>query len=300
MKNNQILKQILLVSLGIVLLGASPNSIPTSVPNKDPDIEEATDSPFDEEAGLELPMDQQPNQSVQPGQQPFDITQGQVDQAHGFYSHGTLVNASKFDLEGDGFMKIFVPRDRGYATYDMTQVVGIAASQLSHDYPDGERIQIGDVCAEHGGQLAHHASHQNGLDADIAYMRVNHREQDPQVITGFDELFVKNGKITENFDQERVWDFVKALHGTGRLVRIFMDPVIKATLCAYADSIGETEAQTDVLRRIRPLALHQDHMHVRITCPLNSPACVKQVDPPAGTGCADVMPHPTPAPTQLF
>ena len=148
----------------------------------------------------------------------------EVDQAHGFYSHGTLVNFSKFDLEGEGFMKIFVPRDRGYATYDMTQVVAIAASQLAHDYPGGERIQIGDVCAQNGGQLAHHASHQNGLDADIAYMRVNHREQDPQVTTGFDELFVKNGKITANFDEERVWDFIKAIHDTGRLVRIFMDP----------------------------------------------------------------------------
>ena len=292
MKNNQILKQMFLVSLGTLLLGASPYSRPISVPNTGPDTEEATDSPTDEEAGLEIPMDQMPNVSTEPGQQPFDITQGTVDQAHGFYSHGTLVNFSKFDLEGEGFMKIFVPRDRGYATYDMTQVVAIAASQLAHDYPGGERVQIGDVCAQKGGQLAHHASHQNGLDADIAYMRVNHREQNPQVITGFDELFVKNGKITENFDEERVWDFVKAIHDTGRLVRIFMDPVIKATLCEYADKIGETESQTDVLRRIRPLALHQDHMHIRITCPLNSPTCVKQADPPAGTGCADVMPKP--------
>jgi penicillin-insensitive murein endopeptidase len=201
-----------------------------------------------------------------------------------------------FALDGDGFTKIFRPRDRGYATFDMTAVVGIAASQLHHDYPGGEHVQIGDVCAKFGGQLAHHQSHQNGLDADIAYMRVNHWEQDPQHINGFEELFVKDGKISPNFDEERVWDFIKAIHGTGRLVRIFMDPVIKATLCEYAQKIGEYDSQADVLRRIRPLALHQDHMHVRLTCPQKSPQCQAQQDPPAGQGCADVMPKP-PTPT---
>lgn len=273
-----------------VLLGAAPGSNTRSIPNHQPDTEEREFySPFDEDTGLELPLERQ-NSSQAPrfdeGTR-FDATQGQVDQAHGFYSHGTLANASVFALEGEGFVKIFRPRDRGYATYDLTAVVETAAARLHHDYPGGERIQIGDVCARYGGKLSRHASHQNGLDADIAYLRVNHREQSPDdpAVNGFDELFVKNGKISANFDEQRVWEFVKALHGTGRVLRIFMDPVIKGALCGYSAKIGETDQYADVLRHIRPLANHKDHMHVRITCPAKSPDCQKQADPPAGAGC---------------
>ena len=291
-----IFKRILLASLCVLLLGAGPGSNPPpppSIPNTEPDIEEATNSSLDEEAGLELP----PDQSVQPGADSIDPTQGQVDQAHGFYAHGALANFSKFDLEGEGFMKLFVPRDRGYATYDLTQVVMMAAAQLHHDYPGGERIQIGDVCAKNGGKLALHASHQNGLDADIVYPRLNHHEQDPQSIAGYDETFVQNGKISPNFDEERVWAFIKTVYSTGRLVRIFMDPVIKATLCEYSQKIGEYNSQAELLRRIRPLPLHKNHMHVRISCPQKSLSCIRQSDPTVGTGCADILPTPV---KQLF
>ena len=288
---------LLLISFAFLGAGSIPNG--RAIPNSQPDIEDQ--DPFHEEGGLESSLDQTPpNSSNYLSEDPFDITQGSVDQAQGFYSHGTLMNASEFDLEGDGFIKIFRPRMRGFATYDMTEVVAIAASQLAQDYRNGERIQIGDVCAEHGGQLAEHISHQNGLDADIAYLRMNHHEQDPDVITGFEEIFVQNGKITANYDLERNWTFVKNIYATGRLVRIFMDPVIKAAICEYTQQIGENESGAEVLRRIRPLANHQDHMHIRITCPQKSPNCVAQALPPEGTGCDEVMPQPQPAPTSLM
>jgi penicillin-insensitive murein endopeptidase len=259
----------------------------TWFPDTRPDVEESVGESNEEDSGLQ--MERSFNiPFVSPDQNPVDATQGTVDQAHGFYSKGSLANASQFPLENEDLMKIMRPRDRGYATFDMTAVVGFAAGELHKAYPDGERIQIGDVCAVHGGQLAQHASHQNGLDADIVYPRVNHREQDPAISTGFDELFVKDGQISPNFDQERVWFFIKSLVSTGRVVRMFMDPVIKATLCQYAQSIGEYDSGTEILRRMRPLVDHQNHVHVRITCPKESPQCLAQVPVPPGSGCDEV------------
>ena len=250
-------------------------------------------SPPDEEGGLELPMGTRPRRQGPP----FAITQGSLNQAVGFYSHGSLVNASAFPLGGDGFLKILRPRNRKYGTFDIRAVVEIAAAMLRHDFPGGERIQIGDVAQKLGGSIGH-ISHENGLDADIVYLRENHEEQAPNYIaptpTGFGELFVTDtgASISPNFDVERNWEFVKDLHSTGRIVRIFMDSVIKVTLCQYARRIGEYDTETDVLRRIRPLSNHRDHMHVRITCPDNSPDCQAQEDPPLGSGCDEVLATP--------
>src|SRR6185312_9919261 len=74
------MKRLLLIGLSALLLGAASNDSPPSIPNDQPDIEMATNSPFDEEAGQELSIDQQPNQSTWPTENPYDPTQGQVDQ----------------------------------------------------------------------------------------------------------------------------------------------------------------------------------------------------------------------------
>jgi penicillin-insensitive murein endopeptidase len=229
----------------------------------------------------------------------FDVPTASVEQARGFYSKGSLVNASVIPLEGPGFIKIMRPRDRGYVTYDWMEVIKGATKALHDEYADGEPLQIGDVAGPNGGQLAQHASHQNGLDGDVVYFRNNHHEQDPEDATGFKEIFVVDGKtISPNFDAKRNWRFINHLTDTNRLVRIFMDPVIKHELCDYANKISEYDAKgIEVLRHVRPYANHRDHMHVRITCPAASTKCVAQTPVPAGSGCAEVAdPTLTPLP----
>src|SRR4051812_37928745 len=146
---------------------------------------------------------------------PEDPTQGEWEQAVGFYSQGSLLNASQFDLAGPGYVKIFRPRDRLYATSDLIAVIESAAIKVQAAFPHfSDRLQIGDVAARAGGTLGGHASHQNGLDADVAFLRVNHTEQNPDLTTGFQETFVRNGKVSGNFDIERNWAFVQALVDT--------------------------------------------------------------------------------------
>lgn len=223
-----------------------------------------------------------------------DPTQGAYDQAQGFYSDGSLLDALRFADDGHGFLKIQRPRSRGYATFDLIEVVTRVAAGMAGYYPLSERVQIGDVASVHGGRLASHASHQNGLDADIVYFRKDRREQDPELNIPFDEAFVTaKGQLTENFDLERNWALFRALVSTGRVNRIFVDTVIKKELCDHAMREGSFAAETETLRRLRPWPNHDDHLHLRITCPINSPRCVSQDLPPEGSGCDALNPETT-------
>ena len=213
---------------------------------------------------------------------------GQAEQAVGFYSEGRLVNPASFEAEGPGYLKLFRARDRGWAADEMSELLQIAAEEMAERYPSLERLQIGDVAGRRGGRISGHASHQNGLDADIVYFRRDAREQDPDFLGGFDEEFVIKGEVTANFDVERNWELVSLLVGSGLVNRIFMDPAIKQELCEHASSLPDlsgSEAE-EILRRLRPYPNHGDHMHVRIVCPASSPRCRAQDEPPPGHGCA--------------
>lgn len=216
-----------------------------------------------------------------------DPSQGPLEQARGSYASGTLVNALNFGLSGDGFLKLFQPRDRGYGTFDLIYVIKTAAAKIRRDFPESERLQIGDTSQKQGGAISGHGSHQNGLDADVVFFRENRREQNPMQTNGFDEDFLNPTSLapTPNFAFARNWRFVKALFSTGRINRIFIDQNLKNAICKYTQEIGEFTASTEILRKLRHWPAHSNHMHVRITCPKNSPTCVAQEAPPAGNGC---------------
>lgn len=226
---------------------------------------------------------------VSPATEPDDPAQ--PEQAIGFYSKGSLVNADTFPPAGPGLLKIMVPRNRAWATRDLVQILSAEAQESVRKYPGTERLQIGDVANRNGGSIGSHESHQNGLDADVVYYRENRVEQDPAHNAGFEENFVAQGRVTANFDLERNWDFMSRLVATGRINRIFVDTAIKRALCEYAQRLPEPAGALTVetLRRLRPWPLHHDHMHVRILCPVKgSPRCIAQDEPPPGTSCADL------------
>jgi penicillin-insensitive murein DD-endopeptidase len=216
-----------------------------------------------------------------------DPSQGQEEQARGFYSSGTLVHADTFPWEGEGFVKILRPRDRRFATHDLIYVLRKAIARMQKEHPSRDRIQVADIAAAHGGSLEpDHNSHQNGLDADIAYIRADGTEQDPNFADGFQEVFVKDGRLTPNFDMPRNWALVKAFVASGRVNRMFVNEVVKQAFCDYARQTGELDSAQETLRRLRPYEGHMDHVHVRITCPLKSPNCSPQEEVPDGNGCS--------------
>lgn len=214
-------------------------------------------------------------------------------QVIGYYSDGKLQNASSLPLDGVGFVHLFRERNRNYGSRDLIEILETVALEFRNWNPDSERLQIGDISAKTGGTISGHASHQNGLDVDLAYFRKNHHEQPLSFTTGFDESFVSSkGAISSNFDTARSWKFLSLLIATGRIERIFVDSAIKREFCHYYHSGATSTADdfnsdgTEMLRHLRPLDHHDDHWHVRITCPADSPKCIPQTPPvPPGDGC---------------
>lgn len=219
---------------------------------------------------------------------------GRVEQAVGSYASGTLRNADALDLQGPGFVKLFVPRARWFGTYDLVQVIRYLAFEMQARFPGKERLQIGDTSQRSGGRISGHDSHQIGLDGDLAYFRYSAREQDPSHVAGFETTYVVDGGLTADYDLERNWTAMRIAVGTGRVNRIFVNAVVKKAICAYSEiappgtdpALGNI---TETLRRLRPWPGHDGHMHLRLTCPLASPRCVPQVEPPAGDGCHEVF-----------
>jgi penicillin-insensitive murein endopeptidase len=81
-----------------------------------------------------------------------------------------------------------------------------------------------------------------------------------------------------------------------RVERIFVSPVIKLALCR--DWGGATRDSRAWLHRLSPWWGHDDHFHVRLRCPADSPLCEPQPPVPPDDGCdaslAKWAAHPLP------
>lgn len=203
----------------------------------------------------------------------------------GFYSEGNILFAWNLKLEGKGYMRLFKERNRGWGSREMISMLQNTASEMDRLFPMRDRLQVGDISAFGGGEITRHNSHQNGLDADLAYYRTNGVEQLPDIFDEFSENMIVNGKISPNFDFERNWELMKALHRDGKVQRIFADQIVKEELCRYAQERGEDETHVEVLRSLRHVEDHSDHLHVRLYCPKTAKSCIAQEETPPGSGC---------------
>ncbi len=212
--------------------------------------------------------------------------EGAREQAIGFYSDGSLRDADAVPGSGFGFIKIFRPRDRAWVTTPTRNVFEQVASELFKMFPARDALQVGDTSARNGGPISGHASHQNGLDTDIGYLRVDQTTQDPMALDGFEVKFVdETGRVAANFDRERNWAFVKLMAATGRVDRFFVNPGIKAEFCRVARAKGEFSEDSLPLRLLRPWKGHDGHIHVRYRCPEGVALCRAQEPLPPGAGC---------------
>lgn len=209
-------------------------------------------------------------------------------QVVGSYHQGRLAGATELPGDGPGFVHLFGGRNRPFGSEGLVRLLEGVAAEMAMTFPGGERLQFGDLSAERGGLVSRHVSHQNGLDADGAFFRANRLEQ-PSDVDGFPESFVAQGRVTANFDLERNWALFRALVASGRVTRIFVDGVIKSALCELALLSGildeEPRDAVETLRALRPYPNHDNHFHVRLSCPAESPRCVRQEAPPPGSGC---------------
>ena len=142
-------------------------------------------------------------------------------------------------------------------------------------------LVVGDLGQPRGGPTpSGHRSHQNGLDVDLWYRTPTEpfslgRAPVPPAPSVVD---MRTSKMLPAWNG-RVAGLIEAAASSPAVDRIFVHPAVKRALCLDKARRGPW------LSRLRPWWGHQDHFHVRLRCPTDSPDCTLPSPLPEGEGC---------------
>lgn len=196
-------------------------------------------------------------------------------------SAGCLRGAQQLPAEGAGFLVMHLERHRDWGHPELLSVI----KALGREVVQGlGMMHVGDLGMVRGGPMPFgHRSHQSGLDADIWF------DLDPNLHHGLNadrsNLKARSllSPLTQGLD-ESLWSeshlkLLRAAAGSPSVDRIFVNARIKQRLCE------RSKGPRDWLRKIRPWYYHEDHLHLRLRCPEDSPSCIPQEPIPLGDGC---------------
>ena len=198
--------------------------------------------------------------------------------AIGFYSAGCLQGGQVLPLDGAGYAVMRPSRRRFYGHPALIDYLTTLASAR----PGGQKrlLLIGDLGPARGGPtLSGHASHQNGLDVDIWFITRAARPTAAQrERLGAPAFVIDRKRLRPTWGIAQAGLLVAAAN-RDEVNRIFVSPAIKRDMC-------RRYPQASWLYRLRPWWGHEDHFHVRLLCPDDSPLCQEQ-DPldPLDNGC---------------
>lgn len=183
-----------------------------------------------------------------------------------------------------GFRVMRPERKTHFATKDMQSMIiyiGSFALRNVRNYI----LNIGDVSYQRGGRLGQHDSHQNGLDADIAYFF------EGETPTNKFQDAMESKATLDSWMEKPQWELFKSLVKSNNVDRIFIHPRLKDGLCKLATKNGEITGDQgsgvayEALRRLRPEPSHDNHFHLRLQCSSAQKLCRMMLPPEEGAGC---------------
>ncbi len=204
-----------------------------------------------------------------------------LPQPIGSYANGCMAGAKTLPKAGTGYIDMRRNRGRYYGQPELIEFIQALGRYTANRH--GKKHLIGDLSQARGGKMNFgHSSHQIGLDVDIWIQTVDINKavnpyRDMKSIVDKAAGTVIGGQIPIATRD--------ALHFSATypsVARIFVNPVIKWHLC-------QTETDTAWLRKLRPWWGHNEHFHVRLSCPPNAEHCKNQNPPPASDGCTDSL-----------
>ena len=153
-------------------------------------------------------------------------------------------------------------------------------------------LYIGDMSQPRGGPMTSgHASHQIGLDADIWMLppkQLDLSRAERESISSIPVRSADQLSVTENWTK-RHHALLKAAASDPRIDRIFVAAAVKLEMCKTAK-----RSDKKWLQKIRPVAGHDTHFHVRLKCPKGARLCETQTPTVAdlsngGDGCDETL-----------
>ena len=213
--------------------------------------------------------------------QPADLQSRSI----GSYARGCLAGADPLPYDGPSWQVMRLSRNRMWGMPVLVNFIEKYASdaQKLDGWPG---LLVGDMSQPRGGPMPYgHSSHQIGLDVDIwfdpmpPYTMTREQREETSATS-----YIKKGTNTEL--RKDLWTpahtrMVKRAASYPEVERIFVNAGVKKELC---DTAGRDRAR---LRKIRPWYLHDDHLHVRLSCPPGLAGCVAQDPVPEGDGCGE-------------
>lgn len=172
--------------------------------------------------------------------------------------------------------------DVRYGLDSLVAMIDHAARAVRKQFPDAV-LTMGQLSKAGGGQVDRHASHESGRDADVGFY-VKSTTGKP-LYADHMVVFTADGKAPSwpgaVFDDAKNWSLVAAMLGDTRvhITHIFVATHLRARLLAHAAKIGAPAAlrrrASEVLAQPRGSLPHDDHFHVRISCPSRMGQCVE-------------------------
>lgn len=149
-----------------------------------------------------------------------------------------------------------------------------AARGVAKRYP-GAVLEVGDLSRRHGGEVHRHGSHESGRDVDLGFYALDARGKQVHApfFLRFNARLASTNVPGARFDVPRNWLLVQHLltDPRARVSHIFISDPLRHALIAHAKRIGVSRALIvrAQLAMMQPTGAepHDDHMHVRISCP---------------------------------
>ena len=199
----------------------------------------------------------------------------------GSYAKGCIAGAVGLPPDGDDYQAMRLSRHRTFGHPALVAwIERLAIDAHAAGWPG---LLVGDMGQARGGPLnGGHASHQIGLDVDLwltpepgHVLDIDERER----LSAVSMLRPDSRSLDPaRFDQRQI-ALIETAANEPDVERIFVHPAIKQALCAAAGN------DRTWLRKVRPWWGHDDHIHVRLSCPQSQPDCRPQEPPPPGDGC---------------
>jgi penicillin-insensitive murein DD-endopeptidase len=209
----------------------------------------------------------------------------------GSYAKGCAAGLVELPETGPTWQAMRLSRNRNFGQPEMVQFL-MDLSAAARDIGFGRGLYIGDISQPRGGPMTSgHASHQIGLDADIWMLpprSLNLSEAEREEISSIPVRSADQRSVTENWTR-RHRELLKQAALDPRVDRIFVAAAVKIEMCQTAK-----RADKKWLQKIRPVAGHDTHFHVRLKCPKGAQLCETQTPTVAelsknGDGCDETL-----------
>jgi penicillin-insensitive murein endopeptidase len=185
--------------------------------------------------------------------------------SYGWTNRGRILGAVELPVRGDGYLipPTWSSRGLNWGTEELVGLLVRAGRRLAAEGV-GATLYIADMSPRAGGPSAWHKSHQAGRDADVLFFSVDDggRPMGPPA-------------AMLPFDTARNWQLVRALvdDATVDVQFLFISSALRQKLLDHAVEASEPadliERASAVLVQPGDAPPHDDHLHVRIYCPVS-------------------------------